>query len=100
MLLLVALAILVPLSELAINLINRLVTAFVPPRPLPKLDYRGGIPESDRTIVVVPVLIGSADKVPDLLGAAGSAVPGQRGLARPFRRAQRLPRCRRRDGAV
>ncbi len=67
MLLLVALAILVPLSELAINLINRMVTAFVPPRPLPKLDYRGGIPESDRTIVVVPVLIGSADKVPDLL---------------------------------
>ena len=58
---------LVPLSELAINLINRLVTAFVPPRPLPKLDYRAGIPESDRTIVVVPVLIGSADKVPDLL---------------------------------
>ncbi len=67
MLVLVALAIVVPLSELAINLINRLVTAFVPPRPLPKLDYRGGVPESDRTIVVVPVLIGSADKVPDLL---------------------------------
>ena len=67
MLLLVALAVVVPLSELAINLINRLVTAFVPPRPLPKLDYRGGVPESDRTIVIVPVLLGSADKVPDLL---------------------------------
>ena len=37
------------------------------PRPLPKLDYRGGVPDHDRTIVVVPVLIGSADKVPDLL---------------------------------
>ena len=45
MLLLVALAVVVPLSELAINLINRLVTAFVPPRPLPKLDYRGGVPD-------------------------------------------------------
>ena len=44
MLLVVALAVVVPLSELAINLINRMVTAFVPPRPLPKLDYRGGYP--------------------------------------------------------
>ena len=67
MLLLVALAVVVPLSELAINLINRLVTAFIAPRPLPKLDYRGGVPDHDRTMVVVPVLIGSADKVPDLL---------------------------------
>ncbi len=69
MLVLVALAVAVPLSELAINLINRLVTAFVPPRPLPKLDYRYGVPEIDRTVVVVPALLGSPEKTIDLLHA-------------------------------
>jgi cyclic beta-1,2-glucan synthetase len=68
-LLLVSLAVIVPLSELAINLINRLVTAFVPPRPLPKLDYRHGIPENDRTLVIVPALIGSPAKAVELLRA-------------------------------
>ena len=35
---------LLPVSELAISLINLIVTAQVPPRPLPKLDMRDGIP--------------------------------------------------------
>jgi cyclic beta-1,2-glucan synthetase len=68
-LVLVALAVTIPLSELAVNLINRLVAAFVPPRPLPKLDYRHGVPERDRTLVVVPALVASPGKVEDLLRA-------------------------------
>ena len=67
MLLLVAAAVVLPTSELAINLVNRLVTSFVPPRRLPKLDYREGLPESDRTIVVVPAIIGSARRAAELV---------------------------------
>jgi cyclic beta-1,2-glucan synthetase len=41
---LVALVVLLPVSELAINLLNLIVTSQVPPRPLPKLAMREGIP--------------------------------------------------------
>ena len=67
MLALVALVVALPTSELAINLLNRLVTSFVRPRRLPKLDYRDGLPEADRTIVVVPAIIGSARRATELV---------------------------------
>ena len=59
--------VLLPLSELAISLINLVVTSQVTPRPLPKLDMRGGIPPSDRTMVVVPVIVDSEERLANLL---------------------------------
>ena len=59
MLWLIVLIVLLPLSELAISLINLVVTTQVSPRPLPKLDLRTGIPAEDRTMVVVPVIVNS-----------------------------------------
>ncbi len=59
----VALVVLLPLSELTISLINLMVTSQVNPRPLPKLDLRQGIPESDRTFVVVPAIIDSEQRL-------------------------------------
>jgi cyclic beta-1,2-glucan synthetase len=64
---LVALIALLPVSELAIGLLNLLVTTQVPPRQLPKLDLRRGIPESDRTLVVVPVIADSVEHVTELV---------------------------------
>jgi cyclic beta-1,2-glucan synthetase len=64
---LVAMLVLLPLSELAISLINVLVTSQVTPRPLPKLDLRHGIPPSDRTFVVVPAIIDSEARLVSLL---------------------------------
>ena len=60
---LVAIAVLIPVSELAISLINAIVTSQIPPRHLPKLAMRGGIPAVDRTFVVVPVIIDSESRV-------------------------------------
>src|SRR5262249_15831568 len=54
---LVALVALLPVSGLTINLLNLLLTNEVPARGLPKLDLRGGIPERDRTFVVIPVIV-------------------------------------------
>ncbi|GFO60058.1 hypothetical protein GMST_23830 [Geomonas silvestris] len=49
---------LIPVSQLAIELVNYLVTRFLPPRPLPKMDFEvSGIPDSFRTLVVVPMLL-------------------------------------------
>jgi cyclic beta-1,2-glucan synthetase len=56
---LVGAAVLLPVSELVVSLINLLITAQIPPRPLPKLAMRDGIPAGDRTIVVVPTIVES-----------------------------------------
>jgi cyclic beta-1,2-glucan synthetase len=60
---LVALVVLLPASELAIDILHLAVTAQIPPRQLPKLALRGGIPAALRTIVVVPAIFDSLERV-------------------------------------
>jgi|CXWL01.1.fsa_nt_gi cyclic beta-1,2-glucan synthetase len=62
-----ALLALLPASELAVLIVQRVVAALVPPRRLPRLDFSDGVPEGARTLVVVPVLIGSVAEVERLL---------------------------------
>jgi len=53
-----ALLLLIPVSQLAIELVNYLLTRFLPPRPLPKMDFEdSGIPDAFRTLVVVPMML-------------------------------------------
>ena len=63
----VALLLLLPASELAISIVQRLAARLAPPRRLPRLDFEGGIPEDARTLVVVPTLLGSAAGVEELV---------------------------------
>ena len=55
----VALLLLVPASEVAIALVQRVAARLAPPRRLPRLDLSEGIPEEARTLVVVPTLLTS-----------------------------------------
>ena len=49
---------LIPVSQLAIEVVNYLVTRLLPPRPLPKMDFEEtGIPDAFRTLVVVPMML-------------------------------------------
>ena len=64
---LVAFVVLIPLSELAISLLNAMLTSQIRPRQLPKLDLRAGIPPDARTIVVVPAIIDSEARLTTLL---------------------------------
>ena len=52
-----------PAAGLAVALIDRLIGACVPPRPLPALALRDGVPAALRTMVVVPTLLTSAEAV-------------------------------------
>ena len=61
--LIVALVVLLPVSELVISVVHLIVTWKVPPRPLPKLALRDGIPDALRTIVVVPAIADSIARV-------------------------------------
>ncbi len=60
---LVALVVLIPVSELAISLINAILTSQIRPRQLPKLAMRDGIPAGDRTFIVVPAIIDSDARI-------------------------------------
>ena len=53
----------IPASDLAIALINRVVTDLFGPRTLPRLELKDGVPEHLRTMVVVPTLITSDEDV-------------------------------------
>jgi cyclic beta-1,2-glucan synthetase len=46
-----------PASDLAIALLNRVVTALLTPGALPRLELRNGVPPALRTMIVVPTLL-------------------------------------------
>jgi cyclic beta-1,2-glucan synthetase len=56
--LLTALLLLIPASQLALEVVNNLLMRLLPPRILPKMDFRlEGIPDACRTLVVVPMML-------------------------------------------
>ncbi|MBK8986530.1 MAG: cellobiose phosphorylase [Chloroflexi bacterium] len=67
-LLLVCVVALVPITAVAVNLVNWLVTILLPPHQLPKLNFEEGVPASCRTIVVIPVLLTHAEEIQSLIG--------------------------------
>ena len=64
---------LIPANDVAISVVNQLVTTLLPPRLLPKLDFSeeatdgNGIPAELRTAVVIPTLFPSVDMVREAL---------------------------------
>ncbi len=52
-----------PAFALAKELVDRVVTRLTPPRVLPRLDFRDGIPRELRTMVVVPTLLLTSDSI-------------------------------------
>ena len=55
------------ISSPAVGLVNWLATMLVKPHALPRMDFSSGIPEELRTLVVVPSVLTSPEKVMDLL---------------------------------
>ncbi len=52
-----------PLSAVAVALVQRAVAWLVPARRLPKLAFRTGVPAAWRTLVAVPTMLGDEDDV-------------------------------------
>ena len=65
-LLAVALLVLLPASDFAIACVQRVAVKLVPPKRLPRLDFSAGVPETARTMVIVPTMLTTANGV-DLL---------------------------------
>jgi cyclic beta-1,2-glucan synthetase len=66
-LILLLLAALLPASELAAGTMNYLVTVLLPPRVLPKLDFKDGIPTDCATCIVMPTMLTHANSAAQLL---------------------------------
>ena len=62
----VALLAIVPASELTIQVLQRLISYLIPPRRLPRLELNS-VPSSARTMVIVPTLLDSVERVADLI---------------------------------
>lgn len=60
------LILLIPVSQLFIQLFNELLIKIVPTNPLPKLDYSKGIPEESATMVVIPTIVSDKKKVKEM----------------------------------
>jgi cellobiose phosphorylase len=54
-------------SQLASALANWLAALVTTPQPLPKMDFSRGLPSDLRSLVVIPTLLSSAEKVDELL---------------------------------
>jgi cyclic beta-1,2-glucan synthetase len=52
-----------PALEIGVALVNRAVPKFIAPRHLPRLKLQDGVPNSARTFVVIPTLLGDEDDI-------------------------------------
>ena len=57
---------LIPVSEIATKVIQYILSKIIKPKIIPKLDYINGIPEENATMVVIPTIIKSKEKVQEL----------------------------------
>jgi len=57
----------VPALGVAVGITNWISGLLVPAAPLPRMDYRKGIPERARTVVAVPVLLTSPGEIDDIV---------------------------------
>jgi cyclic beta-1,2-glucan synthetase len=64
---LLVLALILPASDIAVGMVNHIVTLVMPPRKLARLDFKGGIPEDCKTFVVVPSMLVRNDSAANLL---------------------------------
>ena len=53
----------IPISEIVIQLATRIWNRFYGPVPIPKLDFSDGIPKSSATMTVIVTIVKSAEKV-------------------------------------
>ncbi|XTZ40210.1 GH36-type glycosyl hydrolase domain-containing protein [Salmonella enterica] len=68
-LILLALPLIVAISQLMIDLLSEATTRFQIPRPLPRMDFSAGIPADCATMVVIPCLLTSHENTSKLLSS-------------------------------
>ena len=60
------LLLIIPISELVIQIIQYILSKIVKPKLIPKMDFYNGIPKEEGTIVVIPTIVSSKEKVKEM----------------------------------
>lgn len=63
----IAIALIIPCSEIIISILNWSINRLIDPRFIPKIEFKDGVPEEFSTIVVIPTLISNEKRVKDLV---------------------------------
>ncbi len=58
---------LIPASEIVVNILQEILNKIIKPKLIPKMDYINGIPKEKATMVVIPTILKSKDKVKELM---------------------------------
>ena len=58
---------LIPIENIVSKIIQNILLKIVKPKPIPKLDFQNGIPEEYATMVVIPTIVASKEKVEELM---------------------------------
>ncbi len=62
------LIILIPIDEIIIGIINWTVSKISEIKLVPKLNFNMGIPDENKTVIVIPAIVNSKEKVRELMG--------------------------------
>lgn len=57
----------VPISEIYLRIVNYILSKCKKPIIIPKMNYENGIPENQKTFVVVPTILNSKEKVKEMI---------------------------------
>ena len=90
---------LLPVSELAVGLVNHLVTLALRPRVVPKLEFEDGIPADQATFIVIPSML-ARPSMPPCSCAPPRCAPLPTPTQRPVRFAHRFHGCTQRNDAT
>ena len=72
------LIILIPINEIIIGVINWTVSKISEIRLIPKLNFSMGIPNENKTVVVIPAIVNSKEKIKELMGKLEVAYCGNK----------------------
>jgi hypothetical protein len=64
---LVAVLLLIPVTQAAVELVNYFITSILHPRALPKLDFSEGVPDDCKALVAVPTLLINEKQIRQLI---------------------------------
>lgn len=57
----------IPVQTIVVQVIQYLLSKFVTPKMIPKLDFTGGIPKENATMVIIPTILKSKEKTEELM---------------------------------
>ena len=57
---------LIPISEIIVQIIQYVLSKIIKPKLIPKLDFYDGVPENEATFIIIPTIVSNKEKVKEM----------------------------------